>query len=138
MTCAAACASQKHLSSMPVRTGFLHVTFDHSVKLPMRMPPVSRTVRLLSPYLACCRARCSQGKHLKTTVCGLFDFQFKVLCNTGLYPEFIVKLPPSHDNLAERSKALASGASSKERGFESHSCHACMFCLIAYFPAAEV
>ena len=27
------------------------------------------------------------------------------------------------DNLAERSKALASGASSKERGFESHSCH---------------
>ena len=27
------------------------------------------------------------------------------------------------DNLAERSKALASGASPKGRGFKSHSCH---------------
>ena len=33
-------------------------------------------------------------------------------------------LTPSHDSLAEWSKALASGASPKGRGFEPHSCHA--------------
>ena len=32
--------------------------------------------------------------------------------------------PFSHDSLAEWSKALASGASPKGRGFEPHSCHA--------------
>ena len=31
--------------------------------------------------------------------------------------------PLSHDSLAEWSKALASGASPKGRGFESHRCH---------------
>ena len=31
--------------------------------------------------------------------------------------------PHDHDSLAEWSKALASGASPKGRGFEPHSCH---------------
>ena len=31
--------------------------------------------------------------------------------------------PQWHDSLAEWSKALASGASPKGRGFEPHSCH---------------
>ena len=37
-----------------------------------------------------------------------------------------------HDNLAERSKAPASGAGPKGRGFKSHSCHT-LICECVYF-----
>ena len=37
------------------------------------------------------------------------------------------------DSLAEWSKALASGASPKGRGFESHSCHTFLFPTLLIF-----
>ena len=42
----------------------------------------------------------------------------------------IVKVLYSQDGLAEWSKALASGASPKGRGFEPHSCHFWVCCLV--------